>query len=103
MAAAKGHDLQWLIDTGGDLSADGVAREVGRMIAAPITAAAVNAMNPDSGEFVDMILIRVPAGQVNAMHALMAAGSGVHVYGRRCKIYPLTIVRTGTPVMPDRR
>ncbi|MFM7990213.1 MAG: hypothetical protein ACKPKO_63950, partial [Candidatus Fonsibacter sp.] len=97
-AAAKGHDLQWLIDTGGDLPADDVAREIGRVVSAPVTAAPVNAMDLDSGSFSDMVLVRVTAGQIGAMNALMTTGNGVYIRGRQCKVFPLTTVRTGAAV-----
>ena len=42
------HDLQWLVDTGGDLEADQVARALGDQIGAMVTATPVNAMHPDT-------------------------------------------------------
>jgi hypothetical protein len=47
-AADRGHDLQWLVDTGGDIEADQVARALGAQIGAMVTATPVNALHPDT-------------------------------------------------------
>ncbi|MFM7983417.1 MAG: hypothetical protein ACKPKO_29245, partial [Candidatus Fonsibacter sp.] len=54
-AADKGQDLQWLVDTGGDIDADEVGCALGSLIGAAVSSAPVNALHPDSGIFADMV------------------------------------------------
>jgi hypothetical protein len=56
--AERGHDLQWLVDAGGDLDADMVARAVGRRIGAIVSGTPVNALHPDTEVFTDLVAVR---------------------------------------------
>jgi hypothetical protein len=96
-AADRGHDLQWLIDTGGDLEAYQVARALGDQIGAMVTAAPVNAMHPDTEEFSDMVAVRTSTDRAATVRAMVASGTALLVEGRRCAMYPLTVVRTSVP------
>ena len=58
-AADKGADLQWLVDTGGDRDADGVARAVGRRLATAASGTPVWAQHPDTGAYGHMVAVRV--------------------------------------------
>ena len=49
IAADRGADLQWQIDTGGDHDAERIARSVGRRLGAAVTGVPVWAQHPDSG------------------------------------------------------
>ena len=83
-AADRGHDLQWLVDTGGDIGADIVAVAVGRQINGMVSGAPVTALHPETETFCDMIAIRVSPDRATSMRALVAMGGCVHVGGRDC-------------------
>ncbi|MFM7982177.1 MAG: hypothetical protein ACKPKO_22945, partial [Candidatus Fonsibacter sp.] len=85
VSAEKGHDFQWLVDTGGDLPAEELARAIGRILGATVGPALVNAMHPDTGRFSDMVLIKIAAGQATVMRALADTWAGLHVAGRVCR------------------
>ena len=48
IAADKGADLQWLVDTGGDHDADGAARAIGGVLGTTASGTPVWAQRPDT-------------------------------------------------------
>jgi hypothetical protein len=95
--AERGHDLQWLVDTGEDLDADLVARTVGRQIGAMVSGTPVNALHLDTEVLTDMVAVRTSTDRAAALRSMVATGGHLIVAGRRCAVYPLTVVRTGGP------
>ena len=69
--ADRGHDLQWLIDTGGDIEADHVARSLSTMIGGAVAAAPVVALHPDTESYSPMVPVRVTAALARAMRAMV--------------------------------
>ncbi len=88
LAADRGHDLQWLVDTGGDLDVDVVAVAVGRHINGIVSGAPVFALHPDTEAYCDMIAVRVSPDRSTSMRALVAIGGCIQVNGRDCRILP---------------
>ncbi len=106
-AADRGHDLQWLVDTGGDLDADPVARTMGNLIGAMVSSTPVNAPHPDSDAFGDMVAVRVPTDRAAAVRALAASDMGLTIAGRRCHCFfrsrSFARVGRGSGTNPGRR
>ena len=105
--AERGHDLQWLVDTGGDIDADLVARTVGNLIGGMVAGAPVNALHPDSDAFGDMVAVRVPTDRATAIGELAASDMGLTITGRRCHLcFPsrwFARVDRGSGANPGRR
>eukprot|EP00969_Alexandrium_andersonii_P222486 9826708-Alexandrium_andersonii.AAC.1 len=55
-----GQDLRWLVVTQGVLTPEDAARAVQRAIGVPVAGQAAQAMNPEVGDFVDMVLLQGP-------------------------------------------
>jgi hypothetical protein len=88
-----------MVDTGGDIDADDVARAIGVQVGRVVTAAPVYALNPDTDSFSDMLTVRVPPDRAATMRDLVAVGTTVYVNGRDCRILPLTLTRSSAPRM----
>jgi len=101
-AADRGHDLQWLVDTGGDLDADVVAMAVGRHINGMVSGAPVLALHPDTEAYCDMVAVRISPDRSTSMRALVAMGGCLHIQGRDCRLLPFTITRSGLARNPPR-
>ena len=93
IAADKGADLQWLVDTGGDHDAGGVARAIGRRLGAATSGTPVWAQHPDTGAYGHTVAVRVPAGRAAEMRAMAAAAQTLHIQGTECRFYPMTATR----------
>ena len=101
-AADRGHDLQWLVDTGGDLDADVVAMAVGRHINGMVSGAPVLALHPDTEAYCDMVAVRISPDRSTSMRSLVAMGGCLHIQGRDCRLLPFTITRSGLARDPPR-
>jgi len=104
-AADRGHDLQWLVDSGGDIGADEdeVASAVGRQIHGMVAGAPVVALHPDTDVYADMVTVRVPPDRAAAMRALASTGLCIHVAGRECRLFPPHHHASGAWTCPSQR
>lgn len=94
-----GSTWQWLVNTGGDLDADRVARALGLQLGVMVAGGMVTAMHPDTDNSTDMVAVLMPADQASALRAMAAIGCMLYVYGRECRILHMTILRRGNAQM----
>ena len=90
---AEGHDLTWLVATGGQLAPERVGAAVQALAGCPVYATLVEAHHPDLGDYAPMVLVCLAAGREAAAQQWAGADAGLHVAGRRWRVFPLTQLR----------
>ena len=90
---SAGHDLTWMIATGGQVHPSTVASALRDVLGEYPTAEAVCGLNPHAHAFEQMIQITVPAHLRQRMLMGPGAEGSMFVDGRNHRVYPFTEVR----------
>ena len=90
---SAGHDLTWMIATGGQVHPSTVANALRDVLGEYPTAEAVCGLNPHTREFEQMIQVTVPAHLRQRMLMGPGAEGRIFVEGRSHRVYPFTEVR----------
>ena len=101
--ASEGHDLQWLVNTAGHVDAGAAALAAGAAIDALVTGTPVSALDPDTDDFTEMVLLRTHPAAAAAMRRLVSVTQWLHVAGRRYRLLPFTQTRVDVRRAPPAR
>ena len=92
--AQGGHELRWLVRTGGQWSEDLIGGEVQRRIRRDVQAMRVHAETL-GGRVERMVMITLPdRAALERMRGLVAEGGALRVKGIRLEVFPLTCLRS---------
>ncbi len=91
--ATVGQDLRWLVDTGGDVAADEIARLMSRRTGGTLTASPVLAWDPGTREYRPMLQLTGGAWALAAMDCVLTTDAHCRVRGTAFPILRFTHTR----------
>ena len=90
---ASGHDLMWMVATGGQIHLDRVAQALRNVLGEYPTTDMVCALHPETQAFEPMVQVSVPNHLRNLMIMGPAAEAFIQIGAHRCKVFPFTEIR----------